>query len=352
MACAGCMTSCIGGCKFMCGSGCTGSCEGCSGTCQGRCSGTCQGSCDGSCQPCTGTCTTQCADGCGTGCGRWCEGYCEGCGDPCHSYCGFKCQQGCGTDCAENCGTVCSTGCGSACQFDCQSGCEGTEELVIPPPTEGAYIAPYNSSITVNSVGAYVENLDATYSYAGRKIKWYINGTYVAPDMELLPNRQSSDVKTFYNLQQATGYEVGCTVTNIVGYGDKTLDNITIFTAGIPITGNFVWTYKGYNPTTGELERGWDKVKGYGYYVGADEWNGLIANVKSKLQARSLYSSTTYPLTAVSSGMDFKATYFNEVRNAVGRLASLSEIDSKVTGDDVRAVEDLNRIVDRINTIF
>lgn len=93
-----------------------------------------------------------------------------------------------------------------------------------------------------------------------------------------------------------------------------------------------------------------DKISGQPFNMKATEWNRLIQNVKDMhVYTKGGYDSYTYPLTNVSSGGIFYASRFNEVRKAIGSMASTGIYD-KYKGDKIYANE-LNILRDRINSI-
>lgn len=172
--------------------------------------------------------------------------------------------------------------------------------------------------------------------------------------MTLPAKSTQSDVQEFKKLAPGTSYSVSAEINYNDG-GSGTLKAITIRTSGAPSTGNFVWKYSGYSEA-GKLILGSEKMQDFGFYVDADEWKSLISNIKNKLQARGMYDAGAYPMSEneISSGKEFKAKYFNQVRFAIGSLANFDDVpelkEDKNSGDIITA-KDLNELMDHINRV-
>ncbi len=96
----------------------------------------------------------------------------------------------------------------------------------------------------------------------------------------------------------------------------------------------------------------WDTPKNSGqqFNVTASEWNRLIQNIKDvHIYKLGGYNSSSYPMSNVSSGQQFYAQRFNEVRFAIGSLNSTG-INNKYKGDTIYASE-LNILKDKLNAI-
>jgi len=106
----------------------------------------------------------------------------------------------------------------------------------------------------------------------------------------------------------------------------------------------FDWTYKGYY--SGALVPGTEKVKGYGFYVSAVEWNALIDAVTLMYTQKGLPNPG---LTKVSAAQSFTATLFNQVRAAIGSVQPTGILD-KVPGDFCVAA-DFNQLRTSLNLI-
>lgn len=298
--------------------------------------------CYNGCSSCGATCGQQCSTGCGGTCGN-------GCGTSCSATCSGTCQGKCQNTCGGGCEGSCKTGCSGGCKSGCKSGCKGTDEGEISEPTIIGSIGKYSDSINEQQIGAYLYGLNT--SNPSGVISWYLDGAWYA-DMVIASNAAQSNVQEFTNLQPGTAYVVSATI-NYANGSEGSLGSRTISTTGVPSTGLFKWTYAGYNDS-GKLIQGTEKMPGYGYYIHADEWNDLIANVKSKLQARGMYSESNYPMTIVSSGYEFKAEYFNDVRFAIGSLANFDDVPElkkdKLPGDEITA-KHMNSLMDHINRV-
>lgn len=96
----------------------------------------------------------------------------------------------------------------------------------------------------------------------------------------------------------------------------------------------------------------WDtpKISGQIFDVKATEWNRLIQNTKDMhIYKLGSYNPSLYPMTNVSSGQQFYASRFNELRFAIGSLNSTG-INNKYKGDTLFANE-LNNLKDKLNQI-
>jgi len=106
----------------------------------------------------------------------------------------------------------------------------------------------------------------------------------------------------------------------------------------------FDWTYGGYY--NGALVPGSEKIKGYGFYVSAAEWNALIDAVTLMYTQKGLGSPG---LTKVSAAQSFTAALFNQVRAAIGAVQPTGILD-KVAGDQCLAA-DFNQLRTSLNLI-
>ena len=116
------------------------------------------------------------------------------------------------------------------------------------------------------------------------------------------------------------------------------------------------WYRAGYQSVTIPSSRPdkfyWDtpKTSGLKFNIKASEWNRLIQNVKDMhVYKLGSYNSSQYPMSNVSSGQQFYASRFNEVRFAIGSLISTG-INNKYKGDTIYASE-LNILKDKLNQI-
>lgn len=299
---------------------------------------------------CYNGCST-CGASCGSGCQGTCTNACSGCTSQCTNSCHNNCQGSCQGGCSKECSSTCKGSCSGKCSRSCQNSCSGTEEGNGDETTTTitGYIAKYDNSINENQIGAWIWGLSSD-SPAG-VIEWYIDGKWYA-EMALPAKSTQSNVQEFKKLDPGTSYSVSAEI-NYNDSGSGTLKAITIRTSGAPSTGNFVWTYSGYNDS-GKLIHGNEKMQGFGFYISPDEWKALVNNVRNKLQARNI-STVNYPMNdTMSVGSDFKALYFNQVRKAISAFASFDDtpeikIDKKA-GDKITA-EHLNSLMDHVNRV-
>jgi len=108
----------------------------------------------------------------------------------------------------------------------------------------------------------------------------------------------------------------------------------------------FAWTYAGYHQ--GLLVTGPSKISGYGFFVGADEWNSLITYIRERYSARG-WSQAAYPMTNVSAGQNLTAALFNQVKNAIGSKVGTGIAD-KIHGNPILAA-DLNTLANSANLL-
>lgn len=125
-----------------------------------------------------------------------------------------------------------------------------------------------------------------------------------------------------------------------------TINNTTIWSANQSDT----ITAKPSSPRPSNFYWDTSKVTGQQFNVTASEWNRLIQNVKDvHIYKLGGYNSSSYPMSNVSSGQQFYAQRFNEVRFAIGSLNSTG-ISTKYKGDTIYASE-LNILKDKLNAI-
>lgn len=201
-------------------------------------------------------------------------------------------------------------------------------------------------SKTTSSLTIYIENLDLTYwgNYGTDNLPRHTQYTITVDGTTKVVVKDTSNegetkAATFSGLEAGTEYEVVATIYYYTANGTNLSSTITgSFTTeeGASRPSNFSWDTA--------------KTSGGGFNVTASEWNRLINKVKNfHIYVLGEYDEDAYPMTKVTKGETFKASYFNEVRFAIGSLASTG-LSNKYKGDTIFA-SDLNKLVSALNSI-
>lgn len=188
------------------------------------------------------------------------------------------------------------------------------------PPTINSW---YATQIGQTSVTMYVSASDDEY-VAG--YWFYLDGSSVTTTNE------GNGRYTFNNLKPDTKYNFGVKAYD----GDGAQSPMSTYSA----------TTTKSRPPSFNWENG--KYSGYAFNISATEWNSLCTKVNEFRYYKSL---ANFSFTRVSKGMDFKATYYNEVVNAIKAMSPPTSVPSlRATGDVVYA-SDINRLRDSLNSI-
>lgn len=197
------------------------------------------------------------------------------------------------------------------------------QSVTIPRPKLST---PYyiSSSISSNSITINYSSVSNANVYDIECTNGYTTSPY-------------SPSGTFNNLQPNTQYGFRCRARDRnYNYEVSNWSNYTYITTAKARPPYFSW--------------GSPKNSGKQFNVTASEWNRLIQNIKDvHIYKLGGYNSSSYPMSNVSSGQQFYAQRFNEVRFAIGSLNSTG-INNKYKGDTIYASE-LNILKDKLNAI-
>ena len=108
----------------------------------------------------------------------------------------------------------------------------------------------------------------------------------------------------------------------------------------------FNWMYAGYYNKI--LVPGDEKKKGYGFYVGAEEWNKLTEAI-ALVYSQHDWSLDAYPLDIVAKDDIITAEIFNQAKNAIGSKRATGILD-KIKGNPCIA-DDFNALRTALNSI-
>lgn len=201
-------------------------------------------------------------------------------------------------------------------------------------------------SKTTSSLKVYIENLDLTYwgNYGTNNLPRHTQYTITIDGTTKIVSKDSNNAgetttATFTGLEAGTTYNVTATIYYYTTDGTNmstTLSSSFTTEANSGRPSNFSWDTA--------------KTSGNSFNVTASEWNRLIDKVKAfHIYVNGDYNESLYPMTKVSKGDTFLASYFNQVRFAIGSLASTG-MSNKSKGDTIYA-SDLNKIVSCLNSI-
>ncbi|UNK19284.1 fibronectin type III domain-containing protein [Paenibacillus sp. N3/727] len=179
------------------------------------------------------------------------------------------------------------------------------------------------SNTGVNSVQMYYSASD---DHGINYVYLYLNGNHVQTSYS------SNGNYTFTGLQPDTNYTLGVKAVDSAGQSSSMV------------------TYSVRTKKARPTNFDWDapKVSGGDFNITAVEWNKLAAKIN---EFRFYKNMSNYSFTRVTTGMDFKATYYNDVINVINSMNPSTALPSSKSAGDSILASDINRIRNSLNSI-
>ena len=195
----------------------------------------------------------------------------------------------------------------------------------------GAKSASINYSVGANTSYIVIELSNYDYSWSSSF------NSYSSPNAGTFPNYST----TYY--VKAYGVSSDGHISGWSNYGSIT----TGVDPSIPVRpSNWSWTVakvQGGNETITKIS----DTLFYAYIMNATEWNAFTARITAFLLHKQL-STTMYPFTTVSSGMNFTTAILNEAINNINRMSTSGAISY---GNDITA-QVFNDMRDALNSVI
>ncbi|WP_410767808.1 hypothetical protein [Fontibacillus sp. BL9] len=190
-----------------------------------------------------------------------------------------------------------------------------------PPPNIDLW---YATQIGTNSITMYVSASDDE-GVAG--YWFFLNNASVTPTNE------GSGRYTFKNLMPDTSYNFG--VKAYDGYSAQSVMS----------------TYTMRTKKNRPVNFDWDTAKytGSSFNVTANEWNRLCNKIN---EFRSYIGLTNVAFTSVSKGTSFKASYYNELVNAIKAISPPTSAPNVRDAGDTVYASDINKLRESLNSIL
>ncbi len=174
------------------------------------------------------------------------------------------------------------------------------------------------------------------YPYGGN-FSWYLNGTYCG-STEMRPGNNYCEPITFTGLAPGTQYTVETRAFAYDQYGEYGADlgSVSTVVSTLSRPAYFAWSVP--------------KTQGGQYYIGADEWYDLMANIQL-VHKHATGSYYTWNQTVPEAGEIITAARYNDCRAAIRSVPGYGTYIPQVASGEIVTAYQLNALVGELNAI-